>query len=250
MGHKTVKIRILSAVLALTVSASSASATIVDAIYKGVITVGEDNLGFFGHPAQYDYYNKGDAVQIIFEFDTTKGVKLSNSTGTFIGGGPGDAPPPNNTYPTPVLKTIVTINGISYPSFAGTNIGQIWGERAPQYDEFQQLAWSEVGNADTGFVDNVQANIWNWTASSSIPGTIDVPLTYAPGPGDGSQFNIWLDGGEVFLSGPLTSVQYTIPSGAGGVPEPSTWAMMLLGFAGLGFAGYRRVKAGRATLGA
>ena len=27
-----------------------------------------------------------------------------------------------------------------------------------------------------------------------------------------------------------------------GVPEPSTWAMMLLGFAGLGFAGYRRAK--------
>jgi hypothetical protein len=24
------------------------------------------------------------------------------------------------------------------------------------------------------------------------------------------------------------------------VPEPSTWAMMLLGFAGLGFVGYRR----------
>jgi PEP-CTERM motif len=23
------------------------------------------------------------------------------------------------------------------------------------------------------------------------------------------------------------------------IPEPSTWAMMLLGFAGLGFAGYR-----------
>jgi hypothetical protein len=27
-----------------------------------------------------------------------------------------------------------------------------------------------------------------------------------------------------------------------GVPEPSTWAMMLLGFAGVGFAGYRRTK--------
>jgi hypothetical protein len=29
----------------------------------------------------------------------------------------------------------------------------------------------------------------------------------------------------------------------GAVPEPSTWAMMLIGFAGLGYAGYRRVRA-------
>ena len=26
------------------------------------------------------------------------------------------------------------------------------------------------------------------------------------------------------------------------VPEPSTWALMMLGFAGLGSAGYRRAK--------
>jgi hypothetical protein len=26
------------------------------------------------------------------------------------------------------------------------------------------------------------------------------------------------------------------------VPEPSSWAMMVLGFAGLGFAGYRRSR--------
>jgi hypothetical protein len=32
------------------------------------------------------------------------------------------------------------------------------------------------------------------------------------------------------------------------VPEPSTWAMMLLGFASLGFAGYRRARTGRAAL--
>jgi hypothetical protein len=32
------------------------------------------------------------------------------------------------------------------------------------------------------------------------------------------------------------------------IPEPATWAMMLLGFAALGFAGYRQARAGRAAL--
>jgi hypothetical protein len=46
---------------------------------------------------------------------------------------------------------------------------------------------------------------------------------------------------------PATDPDYTVSADqyiAGGVtvtvPEPSTWAMMVLGFAGLGFAGYRR----------
>jgi hypothetical protein len=34
------------------------------------------------------------------------------------------------------------------------------------------------------------------------------------------------------------------------VPEPSTWAMMLVGFAGLGYAGYRRARVRQATLAA
>jgi hypothetical protein len=36
--------------------------------------------------------------------------------------------------------------------------------------------------------------------------------------------------GEAFLNESVTT----------GVPEPSTWAMMLLGFAGIGFMAYRR----------
>jgi hypothetical protein len=36
------------------------------------------------------------------------------------------------------------------------------------------------------------------------------------------------------------------PRGGGGAaPEPSTWAMMLIGFAGLGFAGYRKARSAR-----
>ncbi len=36
----------------------------------------------------------------------------------------------------------------------------------------------------------------------------------------------------------------------GGVPEPSTWAMMILGFAGVGFMGFRRSRKGRLPLAA
>jgi hypothetical protein len=35
----------------------------------------------------------------------------------------------------------------------------------------------------------------------------------------------------------------------GGVPEPSVWALMLIGFAGLGVAGYRRTKSGTTKIG-
>jgi hypothetical protein len=67
----------------------------------------------------------------------------------------------------------------------------------------------------------------NWITFTGPPGT-DME--------EGQQFfvNIMLldGGGGAAFSGAWT----------GGVPEPSTWAMMLIGFAGLGFAGYRARK--------
>ena len=44
--------------------------------------------------------------------------------------------------------------------------------------------------------------------------------------------------GDYITSASVVGV--ALASGTLTVPEPSTWAMMLLGFAGLGFAGYRR----------
>jgi hypothetical protein len=45
--------------------------------------------------------------------------------------------------------------------------------------------------------------------------------------------------GLSFLDAPYF-VTLTLDPIAGAVPEPSTWAMLILGFAGLGFMAYRR----------
>jgi hypothetical protein len=51
------------------------------------------------------------------------------------------------------------------------------------------------------------------------------------------------------LSGQYASLYHFegLPDSAltGGVPEPSTWALALIGFAGLGLAGYRRAAVNR-----
>jgi probable HAF family extracellular repeat protein len=52
------------------------------------------------------------------------------------------------------------------------------------------------------------------------------------------------------LYGFLLTPDSASPLSVMAAPELSTWTMMLLGFVGLGFAGYRRAKKGRATIAA
>jgi PEP-CTERM motif len=59
-----------------------------------------------------------------------------------------------------------------------------------------------------------------------------------PGCGSGG-VNGSIFGGLIPFSTQAVPQVTLVSSATGGVPEPSTWAMMLLGFVGLGFAGYR-----------
>ncbi len=121
--------------------------------------------------------------------------------------------------------------------------------------------WSFVdylnGNDETWYVyvNGVQVasailpDCSNCGSTLTVTGTVDF-ADIAP-VGGGYQVELVLQntlpggGGSVaWLDGGTTGLSYSA------VPEPSTWAMMLLGFAGLGFAGYRRARAGRATLAA
>ena len=55
--------------------------------------------------------------------------------------------------------------------------------------------------------------------------------------------NIDLTFGYTLIANGLGGFGFDLAIG-GAVPEPSTWAMMLVGFAGLGFAGYRSTRRG------
>jgi hypothetical protein len=71
-------------------------------------------------------------------------------------------------------------------------------------------------------------------------------VTDSNGPADNTVFNLWFNGGTSYqgalFSGEAQPVEFGSVTSIAAVPEPSTWAMMILGFAGVGFMAYRRRK--------
>jgi PEP-CTERM motif len=96
----------------------------------------------------------------------------------------------------------------------------------------------------------------NGRSTSSISGTVgfykDAAGTITVGPASASiskqgnyGFDFLLGPGTYFLdftksSGGFTGVTFSGGVNVSAVPEPATWAMMLLGFAGVGFVSFRR----------
>ncbi len=118
------------------------------------------------------------------------------------------------TSPTDLVAFIAIQSGpqITYnvsPPFNGTAAGLLgWLHVAPSDQGTNILpAMGVAGDGATGFVGSL-------------------------GPG---QYSIWVQDNN-----PVVNYDFSFEIG---VPEPSTWAMMLLGLAGLGFAGYRRARA-------
>jgi outer membrane lipase/esterase len=61
---------------------------------------------------------------------------------------------------------------------------------------------------------------------------------------DSEQTSFFSDDQHFSAAGQLIEANYAFSLLQGPVPEPSTWAMMLLGFAGIGFMAYRRKQNG------
>ena len=92
------------------------------------------------------------------------------------------------------------------------------------------------------FEDATKVNLGQWGASILAP---DAALTITGGGNiEGSVFaKSFLGGGELNNNNLFNGALPTIAA----VPEPSTWAMLFAGFAGLAFLGWRRAREGAAA---
>jgi hypothetical protein len=61
---------------------------------------------------------------------------------------------------------------------------------------------------------------------------------------DAAQTSFWADDEHLAASAQAIEGNYLYSVAVGAVPEPSSWAMMILGFCGLGFMAYRRKQNG------
>ena len=116
------------------------------------------------------------------------------------------------------------------------------GNSAPLAILLDSLASSitfTAGSADGG--NSISVNFYD--ASGAVTGSTSVVLN--------SSYSIYTIGIGTFAGlsifdnndgAGLRFMNFSYETQTGAVPEPSTWAMIILGFAGLGFMGYRRSR--------
>jgi probable HAF family extracellular repeat protein len=147
-----------------------------------------------------------------------------------------------------------TLNGFFALARAINNAGQVAGYTefaTTEYSTLYAIEWSGGGITKLDNLDPYPSNAFGINNSGEVVGSSffdNGVLTYdattwtggaATDLGRGLPGSQYSEGLAINDNGTAVGVSY-IPLPPPPVPEPSTWAMMLLGFAGLGFAGYRR----------
>jgi hypothetical protein len=140
-------------------------------------------------------------------------------------------------------------NGITFTlatPTSGTNGGDVWSWVTPSTGTFTPAPGADfpgpysdlVTCTSTGPLCGTELNFTASGADGAHPFVIGAPLGAGPFLGIPVQFVANLS----IAAGTSLCPESTACTGLVGTPELSTWAMMLLGFAGLGFLGYRKAR--------
>jgi len=152
-------------------------------------------------------------------------------------------------HPREKCRLATNEGGYTYSYITPVAVNEFSGGRE-FYDGFGYTFPSPDGTGvNTGHLQVSLANPTNWT----IPLSLDSSFTYIFSPSDSTIGTLFVETyvptGNVYNPALLT--EYTeinadftsLTVSVSGVPESPTWAMMVIGFAGLGIVRYRRAGA-------
>ncbi len=194
----------------------AASAELVTATFTGTVNfVYEPDDGL---PPASD----GDTLVATYVFDTDQ------STGSSILPTGGEVSGPYGSFVT----ASVSVNGVVAGTLPAFNSGELIGET--QVFETGSIVGASLLGTGMSFNSNVTGTDFAWPLTLPPTG-----FSYSPTGADQTLTELSDNAGDLLeadISNVTIAVAVTPPPA---VPEPSTWAMMLIGFAGFGFFSYR-----------
>jgi hypothetical protein len=230
-------VALASAVLAL-ISSTAAFADIVTETYTGTVS-GTDSQGLFG------------AVGASLDNDTFTATYVFNTNliGTFanvndVGGQSYTYGGSDLSSLSPAVSAKLVINGVPFITSptSGSFFSELFAENRTSGGIFEAYAEvvPDLADANTYFYNFIYSP--NNTAVPN-PTSLTTPFTYTFNAATGDEHaSFFISNGEQLN---LLSNTVTLTDG---VPESSTWAMMILGFMSVGFMAYRRKQNGRPAL--
>ncbi|HEY5204639.1 MAG TPA: collagen-binding domain-containing protein, partial [Roseiarcus sp.] len=139
-----------------------------------------------------------------------------------------------STLASDLVNHDISFTGTGVTSYIINVIGNFTDPSSTHFNVDQKNALFNFENATT-------VNLGQWGASILAPDAA-VKIT-SGGNIEGSLFaSSFLGGGELHNNNLFDGALPALATAA--VPEPSTWAMLIAGFAGLGFLGWRKARNG------
>ena len=134
------------------------------------------------------------------------------------------------TLESQMIHWIQLVLGQTLNNYGGHDVIAKVGGGTFSFNDTYIKIWGTSGSISgniVGYLNGVQ--VGSVLYSTSVEGWTDVVANFS-------------DVDQVVISGPTFLIDDTTVNGISAVPEPSTWAMMLIGFAGVGFMAYRRSR--------